>query len=109
MRTIWKYTIPFPPHDIFTLQIPRGAKPIRVEVQHGQPCLWMFVPDTEAPKSTRNYAVVGTGHAAPGPADGYYIGSFHLLDGNFVGHLFTDWPNPGETAQDDGDGCDGPA
>lgn len=92
MRTVWKYPLPFPPKDIFSLDIPHGATPVRVEVQHGQPCLWVLVPDTGAPKVACRFAIVGTGHPAPESADGYYVGSFHLLDGNFVGHLFTDWP-----------------
>jgi len=94
VRTIWKYPLPFPPKDMFMLDIPRGARPIRVEVQQGQPCLWVFVPDTRAPKAARNFAVIGTGHPAPEGGDGYYVGSFHLLGDTFVGHLFADWPNP---------------
>lgn len=105
MRTIWKYPLPFPPKDMFVLDVPRGARFIRVEVQHGQPCLWAFVPDTDAPKTARNFAVVGTGHPAPEPSDGYYVGSFHLLDGNFVGHLFTDWPDPSEGDHSDDTGA----
>lgn len=89
MRTIWKHTLPFPPHDQFTIVMRRGEKPIRVETQHGKPCLWTFVPDSEAPSVTRKFGIVGTGH--PIEADqGYYVGSFHLLDGDFVGHVFID-------------------
>ena len=97
MRTIWKYTVPFPPHDRFTLQIPQGARMLRVEVQHDVPCLWMFVPDTDAPKVARTYTVIGTGHPIS-EAAGFYVGSFHLLDGDFVGHLFTDWSDTGAGA-----------
>lgn len=82
------------------LDVPRGASPIRVEVQKDQPCLWVFVPDTEAPRVSRRFAVVGTGH--PAPEGSGYVGSFHLLDGTFVGHLFAelrhDWPYSKEGA-----------
>lgn len=101
MRTIWKYPLPFPPKDMFVLEMPRGARLIRVAVQQGQPCLWASV-DTSKPTTKRNFAVIGTGHPVPETTDGYYLGSFDLLDGDFVGHLFVDWPDPLENDGDAG-------
>lgn len=86
MRTVWKYTVPFPPNDVFELPVPAGAEPVKLDLQHGVLCLWMLIPNSKAEREFRQFAVVGTGHKAPEDAD--YVDSFQFLDGDFVGHLF---------------------
>ena len=92
--SVWKY--PFETTDRFVLAMPAGAKPLCVQVQNGQPCLWAMV-DPELPRVERHFAVSGTGH--PFRVDGFeYVGTYQLLDGRFVGHL---WAGPWEKESQD--------
>ncbi len=82
--TIWKY--PFTVNDTVVLEMPHGAKVLKVECQNNQPCLWALVlPD--APKEERHFRIVGTGH--PFDAEGYrHIDTFQHHDGRLVWHVF---------------------
>lgn len=84
MKTIWKYPIPM---GGFTLEMPANAHILTVQTQDGSPFLWAMV-DTEAPTVERRFTVRGTGHGANGVLETAYIGTFQLLDGAFIGHLF---------------------
>ena len=78
---VWKYLIPI--QDKFTLLMPVGARPLTFQVQGG-PTMWALV-DPDAEQQTREFAVVGTGHADT-PESGNYIGT--IQHGAFVWHLF---------------------
>lgn len=82
METVWKV-----PLEITSQQrvlIPRGATLLCVQAQHGKPCLWALV-DSDRPLEERGIAVLGTGHKLE---RGIYVGTFQVLDGDFVGHVF---------------------
>jgi hypothetical protein len=81
MNTIWKYPIPLA--DTFPLNMPRGATPLCVDVQRGEPCLWALV-DTTAPNAERTFHIVGTGQEVP--RDTCYVGTFQ--QGPFVWHVW---------------------
>lgn len=98
MKTIWKFPLPI---EACVLEMPRGAiilalqtqwiiapRPYRLEKDEREtfPCLWAIV-DTEAPKEKRRFETFGTGHLFP-DNPGKYIGTFQLLDGRFIGHVF---------------------
>jgi len=91
MKTVWKY--PFPIEDRFELEIPECARILTVDVQHGQPCVWIQVA-TDRKKETRLFRIFGTGHPIDDDkAEGYafeYVGTFQILGGDFVGHLYED-------------------
>lgn len=92
MKTILKY--PFKLADEFTIKMPVDAEILAVQVQTRSgreiPCIWALVnSETKATKQVK-FRVIGTGHAHPDEAFGKYIGTFQLLDGAFVGHLFVD-------------------
>lgn len=65
-----------------------GAEILTVQVQRSEACVWARVlPD--APIVSRDLVSFGTGHAMPSEADSApYIGSYQLLDGDLVFHLF---------------------
>lgn len=85
MNTIWKYEIQA--DDETTLHLPKGAKPLSVQVQNGQPCLWCLVDDQESIYETRRFRLIGTGQ--PITDSGLvFLGTFQLYGGSFVGHLF---------------------
>jgi hypothetical protein len=83
-KGIYKY--PVPVTASFTLDMPRGAEVLTVQVQHGEPVLWALV-DVAASLERREFAVHGTGHEMP-EGERRYVGTFQLEGGHFIGHLF---------------------
>lgn len=84
--TIWKF--PFGLSDIVPIAMPKGAKPLHVEEQHGQACLWALV-DESAPTEVREFRVVGTGHPLDDEFLGArHVGTFQASGGAFVWHVF---------------------
>lgn len=92
MITVWKYIIDLEQLEKrvddaggFNFSMPKGATISHVEMQHSWPCMWAVV-DTEQPLETRRFALLGTGHKL---SSGFqHVGSFQMLDGKFVGHVF---------------------
>lgn len=85
MRTVFKYEVPI--RNEFTLELPRGAEILDVQVQRDQPQLWALVHPTN-PLVKRTFHVVGMGHTLPNLEAFDHIGSFQLHDGALVFHLF---------------------
>ncbi len=85
MKTVWKYSIPVA--DLVCIEVPKGGKPLCVQVQHETACVWILV-DTYQPHVTRQFRVLGTGHDIHPDGAGDYIGSFQLAGGALVFHLF---------------------
>ena len=85
MRTIWKYPCYTEP---FEVAMPKGAEIVAFDDQQGQPSFWAIV-DSDHPKETRGFVVVGTGHPAPETNEGgHYLGTCKQLDGALMWHLF---------------------
>lgn len=82
MRAIWKFEVT--PTDRFVIDMPKEAKLLAVQVQHGVPQLWAEV-DTDNAKEYRTFAIYGTGNMLPSDP-GKYVGTFQ--DGIFVWHLY---------------------
>ena len=86
MQSVYKYTIPV--EDYFSLDLPKGAKILTVQEQHGKPQLWALVKRGE-PNETRNFRLAGTGHPIKeSPEMLNYIGTFQIAGGSFIGHIF---------------------
>lgn len=85
MKTIWKF--PIPAEDEVTIAMPKGARLLTVQVQRRNPCLWALVDDS-AETATRRLAVRGTGHDADGLEGAAYVGTFQLVSGSIIFHLF---------------------
>lgn len=81
MHKVFKYQ--FSGLEIETFQIPRAARIVYVDVQHGYTTMWALV-DTENEMSIRRFQIVGTGHEIP--FQGSYIGSVQMPP--FVWHVF---------------------
>jgi hypothetical protein len=84
---VWKY--PFEVENEFIIRMPRGAQVLAVQAQGNEACLWALV-NSDNELEDRKFFVRGTGHPIR-LSDGHYIGTFQLLDGAFVGHLFVEW------------------
>lgn len=68
------------------IPMPTGAKILSVQVQRGQPCVWVLC-NPEAKPATRKLRVYGTGHELP-DNPGTFVGTFQLEDGQLVFHVF---------------------
>jgi len=80
---IWKF--PFDVEDDLSIAMPKNSEIVDVQVQGEQPCIWAICNSDESYEK-RRFVIVGTGH--PLGIIGKYIGTFQLLGGSFVGHLF---------------------
>jgi hypothetical protein len=84
MKSIWKFQIEAT--DVQEIEMPEGAELLTIQVQNGIVCLWALV-SPNAPKEKRTLRVYGTGH--PITSGGlHYIGTFQLLSGGLVFHVF---------------------
>lgn len=84
MKSIWKF--PFEITGEQKIFMPRTAKILSVQVQHGTPCIWALV-DTDEQKTERTFIVHGTGHPCSCDAS-EFIGTFQISGGALVFHLF---------------------
>ena len=82
-KTIWKF--PFEVKDVFSLDVPEQSELLKIDVQHGQPCMW-FMVDPDAPKTKCTFHCRGSGHDCGDV--GMYLDSFQLHGGELVFHVF---------------------
>ena len=85
MKTIWKF--PLSSMDVNYIKMPEGAKILTVQTQMETPCIWALVNPT-AQMTQRVFRTVGTGHDLPEQNPHNYIGTFQLMAGQLVFHLF---------------------
>ena len=85
MERIFKYE--FKIENSFQIEMPMHAKILSIQVQKGVPCIWAMVDDKRQ-FERRSFVVYGTGHKIDDRYINKYIGTFQLLEGGFVGHLF---------------------
>ena len=81
--TIWKTVLK--PADVQDLIVPEGAELLTARDLYGELCVW-FKCDPNRPPTTRQVAIVGTGHQAP--EDGRYLGTGFIHGGALVFHIF---------------------
>lgn len=84
MKVVWKHEIPT---EEMRLEITGpGLNPLHVGTPQGMINVWIEQNDTKVVR-TIELRVFGTGH--PIPDDFFrYVGTFKLLDGEFIGHLY---------------------
>lgn len=84
---IFKY--PFEVSDYFYIEMPQGASVLTVQTQHEKPCVWAIVDENQLVLENHRFCVFGTGHLMNiDTVEHHYVGTFQLLGGAFVGHLF---------------------
>ena len=97
MRTIYKYSLEtvdtqiIEVPGIFGIENSFNKQFLCIDVQYGVPCLWCIVDTDSKQKGKIKLRIVGTGNPMPeflGNED--YLGSYQLLDGQFVGHVFVE-------------------
>ena len=86
MLTIHKY--PFAVDDYVNINMPRFSRVLSVQTQNDMPCVWALV-DTDSPLEIKRFRLVGTGHPIKEKEENLeFIGTFQLLGGELVFHLF---------------------
>lgn len=85
MQQIWKYELSTT--DDQTIKMPMGAEILTVQMQHRKPCIWALV-NTTAKLTERNIEIFGTGNPISVVGERKYIGTYQLLDGGLVFHVF---------------------
>lgn len=84
MKTIFKYRLELA--DSQVLRLPKGAKLLTVQIQHGAPHVWAEVDDTQELEDMGVW-IFGTGH--PLSAEGLtYLGTYQLYGGQLVFHVY---------------------
>ena len=84
MQSIWKYTLEIT--DLQILEIPAGAEILTVQMQRGQPRIWVLV-DTTVQKEIIKIHTAGTGHPVSDAVNLKYIGTYQSND-LLVFHVF---------------------
>jgi hypothetical protein len=87
--TIWKF--PFEIGDEVSIQMPEGSHVLDVQMQGEVPCIWALV-NPENPLEPRTFLVRGTGHNAEGIDGALHVGTFQMMFGAIVLHVFEEAP-----------------
>lgn len=84
LTRVFKYELPV--GDEVSIDMPRGAEILHVDVQNHRPYLWARV-DASAPPEARHFRFAGTGHTLDDRV-GKHVGSFLMEGGHLVFHIF---------------------
>lgn len=69
-----------------TLELPAGAKILKIHTQYEQPCIWAEVDLDTQEKENRTFITVGTGHTITHPNVLKYISTY--FNGPYVFHVY---------------------
>jgi len=87
MFKVFKYPVPMV--DEFDMDLPSGAKILKVECQRNEPFMWCLVNPEKRVFEKRKFRLAGTGHEI----NQYYnkinhISTFQMADGALIWHIF---------------------
>lgn len=86
MGVIYKYKIETT--DSQVIAIPKSGQILTVQIQMGEPCIWVYIDNTdEMAHEPRTIEVFGTGNPIPDGAR-RYIGTYQLYRGELIFHVF---------------------
>ncbi len=86
MRKVFKYDVPV--EDVFTLDMPEGAKILSFQTQRDLPMIWALV-NPDAPMQSRKFRLAGTGHPIADYDDELsFVATCQMMGGSLVWHLF---------------------
>lgn len=85
MKRVYKYPVEIA--DVQTILLPIGAQILSVQVQGGNPYIWACV-NPSAESEPRRFRLFETGHNIESENCLKFIGTFQLLGGRLVYHLF---------------------
>jgi hypothetical protein len=87
MQTIYKY--PLKAEEWQLIEMPEGSKILCVQVQGGTPCIWVLCNNV-LPMTKRAIYIRATGGNCEGMCTEDYIGTYQMLGGALVFHVFSD-------------------
>jgi hypothetical protein len=85
MKTIYKYQLETT--DFQTVMIPEKSNIIALQTQYEKPCIWVEV-ETENEKVPHVFRIFGTGHELQIGLGMTYVGTYQIMNGSFVGHVY---------------------
>ena len=85
MKRIFKYSIPI--QDDFVVLLPMHAQILTIQMQKSVPFIWCLVDPEQQITIERQFKLYGTGMIIDRDSN-IYIGSFQMLAGALVYHLF---------------------
>lgn len=85
MKAVWKY--PVPAANTFTVEMPKDAKVLSMQVYEGTPQMWALV-DPDAPRISRRFFITETNINHIIYDDDHFIGTFFMMGGSLALHLF---------------------
>ena len=85
MKTIWKFTLQT--NGVQEIELTKGAEILTVQVQNKKPQIWVLL-DTSKIKVFRKILIIGTGHPISKEKTDKYIGTYQLINGIFINHVF---------------------
>ena len=87
MLKVYKYNIEI--NDYFDLELPFGAKILKVDVQHGYPQLWALIDPEITVMENHKFRFAGTGHPINENSNQLnFIDTFQMDGGNLIFHIF---------------------
>jgi len=87
---MWKFSVPIA--NVFELEMPEGAIPLSCGVQKGQAVIWAAVDTTTEKKERHLFYLRGTGEDLPNLTATRFMGTFQMLGGDLIYHLFDGGP-----------------
>jgi hypothetical protein len=93
VKTVYKY--PLEIADEVFINMPYGARILYAGAQTGSGYVWALV-DTDAEMAPVMFCIRGTGHDCQDVLDMKYVGTFMLLSGALVFHVFMGTGEDGE-------------
>lgn len=85
MNTIYKYLVQ---PGLTWLRLPAGAEFLTVQVQHNEPQMWFQLDPEEKLADKRCFQAVATGEVFESKPTDKYLGTFQLMGGAIVFHLY---------------------
>ena len=90
MKTVYKY--PLQVVDRLVVTLPAGSRILTIQAQDDVPCIWAVVNQDTDKLELRDFRIIGTGHPFPDEWP-IYVGTFQLMGGRLVFHVFTREPS----------------
>lgn len=85
MLKVFKYPIPIEDH--FEIEMPGGATILHIDMQHGEPQMWVLV-SPDAPLFKRKFRFAGAGHPIDSSSKPIHVGTFKMRGDALIFHVF---------------------
>lgn len=86
MKTIWKYELNI--CDRQTIEVPASARMLTLQTQGDSPRIWALVDTEEKESVRREFHTFLTGGILPESDNLEYIGTYQILGGSLIYHVF---------------------